>query len=394
MQNTPWSTPFFILLLSLVTVLFFYLLHPFLNVLFWAAAISLVFHPTYRYCRVSWNMRPNVASLLTLTLCVVVVVIPLLFIFSSLVREGISLYNLIQRGEINPLYYADQLRQAFPELREFLELFRLDIDELRTKATNWIVSMGGFLARNAMVWGSGTLSVFLDLCLVLYLAFFLLREGPVMVELLAKAIPLGEQREKLLFSKFSEVTRATIKGSLVVAVVQGALGGLIFWILGISGPILWGVVMAVLSLLPVVGSGLIWLPVAIALLVSGEWMKGSVLVAFGVGVIGLVDNLLRPFLVGRDTKLPDYMVLLSTLGGFVVFGFSGFIAGPLVAVLFLTFWDIFAREVSCENGKDTALQNAPAQVKSSHTETEKKLPKREKVSRNRKFNSFDGSVER
>lgn len=183
-----------------------------------------------------------------------------------------------------------------------------------------------------------------------------------MAELLAKAVPLGEQREKLLFSKFSEVTRATIKGSLVVAVAQGALGGLIFWILGINGPILWGVVMAVLSLLPVVGSGLVWLPVAVALLVSGEWIKGSVLAAFGVGVIGLVDNLLRPFLVGRDTKLPDYMVLLSTLGGFVVFGFSGFIAGPLVAVLFLTFWDIFAREVSCEKGKDTTLQDAPASV--------------------------------
>ncbi len=342
------STPFFILLLTLVTLLFFYLLHPFLNVLFWAATIGLVFHPVYRRLRLVRYLRPNPAALLTLLLCVVVVVIPVLFIFTSVLREGMVLYEKIQSGEINPLFYVDQIRGAFPEIQEYLGPFQPDLENLRERATNWIVSISGVVARNAMAWGGGTLEVFVDLCLVLYLAFFMLREGPVMADLLAKAIPLGEHRERLLFGKFIEVTRATIKGSLVVALVQGALGGLIFWILGISGPLMWGVVMAALSLVPVVGSGLIWAPVAIALLVGGEWIKGLVLAGFGIGVIGLVDNLLRPFLVGRDTKLPDYMVLLSTLGGFMLFGFSGFIAGPLVAVLFLTFWDIFAREVSCE----------------------------------------------
>ncbi len=342
------STPFFILLLTLVTLLFFYLLHPFLNVLFWAATIGLVFHPVYRRLRRVRYLSPNPAALLTLLLCIVVVVIPVLFIFTSVLQEGVALYEKIQNGEINPLFYVDRIRQKFPEIQEYLGPFQPDLENLRTRATNWFVSISGVVARNAMAWGGGTLEVFVDLCLVLYLAFFMLREGPVMADLLAKAIPLGEHRERLLFGKFIEVTRATIKGSLVVALVQGALGGLIFQILGISGPLMWGVVMAALSLVPVVGSGLIWAPAAIALLVGGEWVKGLVLAGFGIGVIGLVDNLLRPFLVGRDTKLPDYMVLLSTLGGFMLFGFSGFIAGPLVAVLFLTFWDIFAREVSCE----------------------------------------------
>ena len=344
MTPEKWSTAFFVLLLALVSWLFLYLLSPFFSVLFWAATISLVFYPFYRFCRTRWKMRPNPASLITLILCVVVVVLPLLFIFTSFLREGLSVYNKIQNGEINPLYYVDQLRSAFPEIQEFLKPLEFNIDELKVKVTNWIISMGGFLARNAVAWGGGTLQVFLDLCLVLYIAFFMLREGPVMADLLARALPLGEQRERLLFSKFIEVTRATIKGSLVVAIVQGTLGGIIFGILGISGPLLWGVVMCILSLVPVVGAGLIWVPVAVALLVGGEWIKGIVLVVFGVGVIGLVDNILRPFLVGRDTKLPDYMVLLSTLGGFMLFGFSGFIAGPLVAVLFLTFWDIFSRE--------------------------------------------------
>ncbi len=126
--------------------------------------------------------------------------------------------------------------------------------------------------------------------------------------------------------------------------MQGALGGLIFWLLGIPGALLWGVVMALLSLLPVVGAGLIWGPVAIYLAATGHWGQGLILAAFGVGVIGLVDKVLRPILVGRDTKLPDYIVLLSTLGGFVLFGMNGFVIGPLLAALFVAFWGIFMRE--------------------------------------------------
>lgn len=153
----------------------------------------------------------------------------------------------------------------------------------------------------------------------------------------------------MLFAKFAEVTRATIKGNLVVAIIQGALSGVIFAILGIPGALLWGVVMILLSLIPVVGAALIWGPVAIYLFAAGEWVQGSVLVGFGVGVIGLVDNVLRPILVGRDTKLPDYIVLLSTLGGIGLFGLSGFVIGPLIAVLFAAFWDIFAREFSAQS---------------------------------------------
>lgn len=346
LMHEKWSTSFFIMLLVMITFLFLYLLHPFLNVLFWAAIISLVFQPLYHRAVKQWKLHRNMAAIATLLTSIVVVVIPLLFIFLSFLREGLSLYNRIQSGEINPFFYLDQLRQSFPAIQEMLGPFELDVDNLKVKITNGIITIGSFLARNAMAWGGGTLQLFLDLCLVLYIAFFMLRDGPYMVSLLAKALPIGDAREKLLFSKFAEVTRATIKGSLVVALVQGALGGFIFWALDIRGPLLWGVVMALLSLLPVVGSGLIWAPAAVSLLAAGDWGKGLILIAFGIGVIGLVDNILRPFLVGRDTKLPDYVVLLSTLGGFILFGISGFIAGPLVAVLFFTFWDIFIREIN------------------------------------------------
>jgi predicted PurR-regulated permease PerM len=138
------------------------------------------------------------------------------------------------------------------------------------------------------------------------------------------------------------VIRATVKGSILVAMAQGALGGVIFWILGINAALLWAVLMAFLSLLPAVGAGLVWMPVALYLLATGSFIQGAILIAYGFLVIGLVDNLLRPMLVGKDTKLPDYVVLISTLGGIEAFGLNGFVIGPVIAAMFIAVWDIFS----------------------------------------------------
>jgi predicted PurR-regulated permease PerM len=166
----------------------------------------------------------------------------------------------------------------------------------------------------------------------------------LLIDLLVKALPLGDERERKLFTKFAEVTRATVKGNIVVAIVQGTLGGIIFALLGIPGALLWGVVMAFLSLIPAVGASLVWLPVSIYLYATGSWIAATILVGYGAIVIGLADNVLRPILVGRDTKLPDYLVLFSTLGGMSLFGITGFVLGPLIAALFLVFWNIFMTE--------------------------------------------------
>jgi len=202
------------------------------------------------------------------------------------------------------------------------------------------------IASQAVSIGSGALGFLLAFGVGLYVMFFLLRDGQYLIDLLIRALPMGDARERMLFAKFGEVTRATIKGNVVIAIIQGTLGGLIFWVLGIPGALLWGVIMAVLSLIPAVGPAIVWAPVAIYLFANDESVKGTVLVAFGMGVIGLVDNILRPILVGRDTKLPDYIVLLSTLGGLGLFGINGFVIGPLVAALFIAFWGIFMREVN------------------------------------------------
>ena len=215
------------------------------------------------------------------------------------------------------------------------------------KISEFAVTASRTLAEQALTVGQNTFGFVVGVALMVYLVSFYCATG-VLINLMVRALPLGDQRERELFGKFAEVTRATVKGNIVVAMVQGALGGIIFAVLGIPGALLWGVVMAFLSLIPAVGAGIVWLPVAVYLLATGSIWEGLVLIAFGAVVIGLADNILRPLLVGRDTKLPDYIVLFSTLGGLALFGITGFVIGPLVAALFMAFWNIFMREFNID----------------------------------------------
>lgn len=342
----------FLLLLVVITVLFFYLLKPFFAPVFWACAISLLFHPVQMRLMRRWGKRPSLTALLTLLICVVVVVIPVLLILMSFVKEGAALYTRIEAGEIDLQAYLDRIQTALPFLQRVQDWLQIDMTALEQQATSGALAVSGFAARNAFLLGQSTFNFFLMLGLMLYMTFFLLRDGSRLVELIVRALPLGDERERLLFAKFAEVTRATVKGNLVVALVQGALGGIIFWILGIPGPLLWGVGMAVLSLIPAVGAALIWLPYSIYLFATGAFASGLILLIYGIAVIGLADNLLRPLLVGRDTKLPDWLVLLSTLGGLVMFGINGFVIGPLIAAVFIVFWQIFSRDYNDEDLQD------------------------------------------
>ncbi|MFP2768680.1 AI-2E family transporter [Oceanisphaera sp. KMM 10153] len=339
----------FLFMLLLVSLLFGLVLKPFWGAIFWACAIGVIFNPLQERILRLIGPKPNRAALLTLLICMVIVVLPVLLIATSFIQEGLALYQRIDKGEINPAEWLEQMRHAFPLVPELFERLGINIDSVRQKLSEAAVAASKLLAEKALGAGQSTFTFVMNVALMLYLTFFLLRDGHQLIEVLVKALPLGDERERKLFSKFSEVTRATVKGNILVAMVQGALGGFIFWALGIPGPLLWGVVMAFLSLIPAVGAGLVWLPVALYLYATGDWIAGSVLVGFGALVIGLADNVLRPLLVGRDTKLPDYLVLFSTLGGLSLMGINGFVIGPLVAALFLVVWDIFTREF---NGED------------------------------------------
>lgn len=340
------ETNTFLLLLILVTVGFLMILQPFFGTIFWACAISVIFFPMHTKLLKRLKGRPNTTALLSVTVCVLVVVLPVTFLISSVVAEGADFYKQLESGEVSPDKYVDQVRTAFPAVQQTLDRFGVDFAKVKEGLLSTSMSVGKWLAQNALSIGQNTFKLLLNTCLMLYLIFFLLRDGQYLIDLLIRALPMGDARERMLFAKFGEVTRATIKGNVVIAIIQGTLGGLIFWALGIPGALLWGVIMAMLSLIPAVGPAIVWAPVAIYLFANDENVKGTILIAFGVGVIGLVDNIFRPILVGRDTKLPDYVVLLSTLGGLGLFGINGFVVGPLVAALFIAFWGIFMREVN------------------------------------------------
>jgi len=342
----------FLLALVGVSILFLFLLWPFWGAIFWACLIGLIFAPLYQRLLNIGKPKPNLAAAISLLICFVMGILPALFVIGSFFREGANLYQRLKSGDFDFSSQIEQIQTAFPIIKSFLARFNLDIEQIQAQLSDVALAGSGLIAQNALQFGQGTVQFIVAISLMLYVAFFMLRDGEQLVAVLVRALPLGDEREYLLFNKFAEVARATVKGNLLVAAVQGFLGGLIFWILDIRGAFLWGVVMTLLAMIPVVGAGLIWGPVALYLFSIGEATQGIILVVYGAVVIGLADNILRPLLVGRDTKLPDYLVLLSTLGGFAVFGLNGFVLGPMVAVLFIAFWEIFTREFNSPQEND------------------------------------------
>jgi len=338
----------FLILLILVSIAFGFILEPFWGAIFWACAVTVIFAPMQRWVLGKIGEKPNTAAAITLFICMAIVVIPVIFLSMAFVSEGVQFYQRVEAGEIDPRQILQQLREAFPWVDQLLVEFGIDTNNLKERISQGLVAATQFLAKETFTIGQNTFSFLISLALMMYLTFFLLRDGSHLIQLIVKALPLGDEREHALFQKFAEVTRATVKGNLVVAIVQGALGGFIFWILDIPGPLLWGVVMAFLSLIPAVGAAIIWFPVCLYLYATGSWISATVLLAYGAIVIGLADNVLRPILVGRDTKLPDYVVLFSTIGGISLFGINGFVIGPLVAALFMATWQIFMKDFNGE----------------------------------------------
>lgn len=331
-----------LVLIIAVSLAFAWILWPFYGAILWAVILALVFAPAHRRLLNTTPERPNLAALLTVLLIVTIVLLPLALTAASLVNEATALYERVQSGELNLGRILQRFLDALPGWATGI-LRRLgvaDVGDVQQRLLALLKEGSQFFATQAVLVGQGTANFVISLFVMLYLLFFLLRDGGSLSRRIKDAVPLRPEQKRALFEKFAVVVRAMVKGTILVAIVQGALGGLIFWLLGIHAPVLWGVIMAFLSLLPAVGAAVVWVPVALYLLVTGAVLKGLVLIAFGAGVIGLVDNLLRPYLVGKDTKMPDYIVLISTLGGIAIFGLNGFVIGPLIAAMFIAVWDI------------------------------------------------------
>lgn len=333
-----------LLLLILVTIAFIWILLPFYGAVFWAVILGIIFAPVQRRLQLRFGWARNATSLCTLLLCLVIAILPVIVISALLVQEGTVLYKNVESGQLDIAGYLAEYKDLLPaSLQRMLDRLGMgDLNGLRDKIAKGAMQGSQYLATQAFSFGQGTFDFVVSFFIMLYLLFFFLRDGHELVRKLRMAVPLAEQQKRRLQLKFTRVVRATVKGNVVVAVTQGALGGFIFWALDIPSALLWAVIMAFLSLLPAVGAGIVWAPVAVYFLLSGMIWQGVVLSLFGIFVIGLVDNVLRPILVGKDTRMPDYLILISTLGGMSVFGLNGFVIGPLVAALFMSTWGLFS----------------------------------------------------
>ena len=345
---------FFILLLLLTTIAFCFVLKAYYSSIFWAVILAVLFYPLKTRIRAWLGDRNALAAFLTLLVICLIVFIPLVIVTTSLAYEGNQLYQTVSQNRGNFAGDITQLIQHLPSFAQnFLERYGLtDVNTLQQKVSTLAMQGSHTLANSALMIGQGTFSFTVGFGIMLYLLFFTLKDGSYLVGLLLDAVPLTQHAKHHLLLKFAAVSKATVKGTVVVAIVQGALGGIAFWFLGVEGSVLWGALMAFLSLIPAVGSAIIWAPVAIYFLVLGPVWKGLFLIAFFVVVVGLVDNFLRPLLVGKETRMPDYLVLISTLGGMELFGINGFVIGPLIAALFIACWNLLSGRENQDNAEE------------------------------------------
>ncbi len=337
MNTSRASRVFVLLLVAVITFLFIWMIRRFLITLLLAAIFAGLAHPLYRRMEGLLRGRRGLASFLTILLLLVVVLGPLLTLLGVIAAEAFEIKELVEPWINQQLAEPGEFFDRIPGT-ERLEPYR---KEILTKAGEMVGSAGAFVFRSVSATTRGTVAFFFQFFLFLYSMFFFLMDGGALLRKILYYSPLDPKDENRLVEKFTSVSRATIKGTLFIGVLQGSLAGVALWIAGISGPVFWGTVMTFLSIVPGVGTALVWVPAALILLAKGSIAKAIFLAAFCSLVVGSVDNLLRPRLVGRDTQMHDLLILFATLGGLLLFGVLGFIVGPILAALFVTVWEIY-----------------------------------------------------
>lgn len=332
---------FLLVLVIGISIAFLAMIQTFLLTILVAAIFSGLAYPLYaRLVRALGGRRP-LASAITLLVMLVVVFGPLVGIISLVVNQAIGVTEnitpVVQRLMNEPTYLG-QVLQGIPGYR-YIEPYQGQIVQSAGEAVN---AVGVFLVNSLSDTARGTVTVVFHFFILLYTMFFLLMDGPAMRDAALGYLPFSEDEKRQMKERFMSVTRAAVRGTLIIGILQGALAGLAFGVAGIPNAIFWTAVMVVLSILPLIGSALVWIPACIILIAMGQVWTGVLLAIFCALVVGSVDNILRPRLVGRDTRMHDLMILFSTLGGLIVFGPVGFIVGPILAGLFITSWEIFA----------------------------------------------------
>lgn len=333
----------FLALVGLVTLAFAWVLWPLFGALFWGLTLAIVFAPLHATVLTRLGGRRNLAAVTMIFGLLVGVILPMLLIIAAVVQEASALVAAISSGAVDLQGIAQQALAELPLWARGLVQGLIPKDLLGLQHS-LVVSVSLWLGANVpLVFsiGQSTAGLVIGLGVTLYLVFFLFRDGESLTKHFTSAIPMPPEVRADLLSTFTTVVRATVQGDIMVALLQGALGGFGFWVLGVHAVLLWTVLMSILALLPVFGAALVWGPVAVYFMATGHVVEGLGLLIYGTLVISLVDNLVRPYLVGKATRIPDFVVLLSTIGGIASFGVQGFITGPVIAAMFIAVWRTF-----------------------------------------------------
>ncbi|MFH1983970.1 MAG: AI-2E family transporter [Pseudomonadota bacterium] len=323
-----------------ISALFLAMIRQFLMAIVLAGIFSALSHPAYRRFLKWFGGRRAAAAIITVLLIICVVMVPLAGLLGVVAAQAVKVGTAATPWVMERLGKPDTLSQSIQLLPFYKEIAPYQ-SEIAQKIGSMVGAVSGFIVDRLSALTLGTVNVVFSLLVMLYCMLFFLMDGDKMLEKALFYLPLEDKDERRMLDRFTSVTRATLKGTLVIGLLQGALAGGAFYFAGIPSAVFWGAVMAVLSIIPGIGSAIVWAPAAIILAASGHMVAGIGLAVFCAVVVGGADNLLRPMLVGKDTQMPELMIFFGTLGGIMMFGIPGMIVGPIVAALFLTTWDIY-----------------------------------------------------
>ncbi|MEK7681046.1 MAG: AI-2E family transporter [Patescibacteria group bacterium] len=329
----------FLSLLVLATSGFLYILKPFFYPIFWAAVMASVVYPIYR-SMAKKTKSPNLSSVLTVVIVVFIIIIPVVILGSLIVKESLEIYDSINN---NKGAISESIKNLIGWIKnnQITQRFNIDEQVLAERLTDITKTITSYIFTGVKNLTQNSLTFLVMFVITIYTLFFFLRDGEKMLKKIMHICPLGDKHEIILYKKFTSTSRATLKGTLIIGAIQGALGALLFTIVGVQGALIWGIVMMLFSVIPGFGSYVVWLPAAIVMFLIGNVWQGIVIVAVGTLIISTIDNFIRPILVGKDTQMHPLLILFSTLGGLIFFGISGFVIGPIITALLLSLWEMY-----------------------------------------------------
>jgi predicted PurR-regulated permease PerM len=342
MQLKSLNVAFFFLLFLLVGVAAFFIFQPFLTAIVAAAILTALFKRPYHFLESLFRGHRGLSAFLTCLLVVMIIVTPLFLVLSLAVNEASNLYSVVTQESTLQSIVGNSLTavQNAPYVGMFIDTVAFDQERLVTEVKHLSQNALGILQAAYQ----GVAHFIFWVFIMFFTLFYFLIDGRRVLHSLMRLSPLKNEHDKLLVEKFISISRATLKGTIVIGAIQGLIGGLAFWIAGIPSPAIWGIVMIVLSVVPSFGTAIIWLPAGIVLLFLGYVWEGIFVLSIGAGVISLIDNILRPKLVGHDTQMHPLMIFFATIGGLSLFGLPGFIIGPIIIALFMALFEIYGIE--------------------------------------------------